>query len=198
MLLGSLYATDALTPGEVYGLPMTQAQARLAAMPVPSELVQSISGSGGTNIRTRSSAEEVVWHMLINDIEVAAFTAHLSAEGPQQTRVVVSYEPGSHVSPQSARLTSTALARDLAEIAMTEQVRAQLEGRPLDQGKMLGEIGRHAAEHPEQVRESGRVIGDMFKEINSQAAGAAEAGANHQPDPKKAMEAATRPSTILP
>ena len=194
MALGGLYAGGALTPGEVYGKPQAQVMRELSSMPVPNVPAQSLGG-GATEVDVRQSSGSIGWHFLVGNREAAAFTATLVPEGKLRTRVTVSYEAGESISPEVASLTSTALMRSAAEIAMREQVDARLDGRPLNQGATLHAIGQHAANHPEQVREYGVAIQQMYKDIGNQVAENAN-GVAIEPDAQTIMEKATRPSVV--
>jgi len=200
MLLGGLYAGDALTPGQIYDKPFAQAYSELAAMPVPVELVTAMSGSDSTTVDVHCTPDAIGWHFMISGHEVSVFTARLNAHDASRTRVRVSYAPGADISPEIERLTSTALARSLAEIVMSDQVEAELEDRPLDRGATLHKLARHVSDHPEQVRQYGQEVGNIIKDFGNQAALAASASGNStvRTDPRQAMDAATRPSVILP
>jgi hypothetical protein len=135
------------------------------------------------------------------------FSAHLTAEGANKTRVVINYSPGQPLSPELGRLASATLTRDLARIAMSEQVEAHLEHRPVDTEEMVDALARHAAAHPEQVREYGvavqGMLGDIYREVseNSRDIRAVDAQLSNQLPPglnKPAMDAATRPTVVLP
>lgn len=198
--MGGLYAGDALTPGQVYDKPFAQAYAELAAMPVPGLLAQGVGGSDATSVEVQRAPGSISWGFHLGGQTALTFTARLSAEGSARTRVRIDYAPGVHVSPELKRLASTRLMSDFAEIAMAEQVDAELEDRTADKAEMLSALARHAADHPELVREYGQAVGGIFKEIGNQAAANAGAGGPsvQEPIPHRAMEAATRPSVILP
>lgn len=200
MLLGGLYAGDALTPGQIYDKPFAQVYSELAATPVPLELVTAMSGSDSTTVDVHRTPDTIGWHFMISGNEVAVFTVRLNAHNVGRTRVTVSYAPGAHISPEIERLTSAALARSLAEIVMSDQVEAELEDRPLDRGATLHKLARHAADHPEQVREYGQEVGNLIGDIANQTAANANASGSStvRNDPRQAMDAATRPSVILP
>ena len=206
LLLGGLYAGDALTAGQVYDIPLAQAYSELSSMPLPSSLVQTTSGTGAASVAVMRSAQVIEWHFQIGGKDVALFTARLSAEGLARTRVRVSYTPGDTLPPELAHLASTSLLRDLARIAMSEQVDAQLEHRPLDQSDVVDSLARHAAAHPEQVREFELAVGDMMKDMRSQifensrdlSSDAAQSDSLPPGLNQSAMDAATRPSVVLP
>jgi hypothetical protein len=201
VLLGGLYAGGALTSGQVYDVPITQAYSELAAMPLPPMLAQVTGGSNAATVDVRRTPDSIGWHFHLRGQEMSVFTAKLSPEGPGRTRVRVSYEPGNALSPELGQLTSTRLMRDLAEITMSEQVDAHLEHRPFDQSEAMHAMAVHLTDNPEIVQEYGQAVGGMFREINRQAADAAGVGAVPGPVPglnQSAMDAATRPSVALP
>lgn len=204
VLLGGLYAGGAFTPGQVYDVPIAQAYSELATMPLPPMLAQATGGSDAVKVDTRRLPGSIEWHFRVGDEEVSLFTARLTAEGPRRTRIRISYEPGKPLSPEIGRLTSTRLMRDLAEITMSEQVDAQLENRPFDQSEAMHAMAVHITEHPEIMQEYGHAVNGMFKEVNRQAADAAHGAPSpgYDVDPPglnhSAMEAATRPSVVLP
>ena len=205
MLLGGLYASDALTRGQVYDVPLDQAYGELASMPVPPALVQATTGTDGTEIEVRRSPQSIGWHFKVRGQEVAVFSARLSAEGPNKTRVIIDYSPGEPLSPELARLTSATLTRDLARIAMSEQVEAHLEHRPVDEREIADALAQHAAAHPEQVREFGLAVGGMMKDLRRQIdenSPEISGSAGDQAEPpglnQSAMDAATQPSVVLP
>jgi hypothetical protein len=182
MLLGSLYASDALTAGRVYDIPLQQAYSELSTMPVPDPLLQATTANGATSVAIRRSAEAIDWQFEVRGRNVATFTVRLSAESADRTRVRIEYTPGEPLSPELGHLTSAALIRDLARIAMSEQVEAQLEHRPFDQNEIVDALARHAASHPEQVREYGVAVGEMLvgmrRQIDENSRGLSTAGAD--------------------
>jgi hypothetical protein len=168
MLLGGLYASDALTSGQVYDVPLAQAYSELSTMPVPRVFMQAATGSGAPAISIRRSAQAIDWQFKVRGQVVATFTAHLSAVGPDRTRVRIEYARGEPLSPELRHLSSASLVRELARLAMTEQVEAQLEDRPVDQDRIADALARHAAAHPEQIQEFERAMGEMVLGLHRQ------------------------------
>lgn len=168
MLLGGLYASDALTSGHVYDIPLAQAYGELSTMPVPGVFMQAATGTGAPEVSIRRSAQAIDWQFQVHGQSVATFTARLSPEGPDRTRVRVEYTLGEPLSPELRHLTSATLVRELARIAMTEQVEAQLEDRPVDQDRIADALARHAAAHPEQVQDFEHAMGDMVMGLHRQ------------------------------
>ena len=198
ILLGSVYASDGLARGEVYDMPLTQVHRKLSAMPIPALLIQATSGSDATVIDLRRSPDAIGWHFLIQGQDVAVFTARLSREGASRTRVTVDYSPKSAISPHIARLNSTMLARNFAQTAMGAQLDAWLNDHPLNQSDLVAALGRHASDHPEQVREYGLAMQHMYQDVGNDAAAALNAGAASEPDQQIRIDDATRPAMMLP
>lgn len=198
-LVGGLYAAGTLSAGEVYDLPASEVTSRLASMPIPLTLLRVTGGSDATTVEVRRSAEAISWNFMLGDERVSTLTARLSPEGDGRTRVVVNQDSIQHPSPEIQRLASTQLAGDLIELGMAELVDARLEGREPDSGDVMQRLALHTAEHPEQVREYGRAVGDMMADLGNQARANAEAdGAyRHETSPSERMEAATKPSLQL-
>lgn len=194
---GRPFAGGALTTGEVYDKPIAQVRAELAAMPVEGLVLHAVAGSDGTKVKVRQTADSIIWHFMIGGHEVSVFTATLNEEGRLRTRVRLAHTPGANPIPEVDRLNSTAMMRSMSEIAMAERVDARLENRSVDDGELMLSLGQHLSDNPEQVREYGLAIGQMYKDMGDQFAANANA-ASAEPDPKVLMEKATRPSIVLP
>jgi hypothetical protein len=175
MLLGGLYASDALTTGRVYDIPLEQAYSELASMEVPGPLLGATAGVYATSVSVRRLPQAISWQFQVGGVDVASFTARLSPEAPGRTRVRVEYTPGEPLPPELQQLTSATLTRDFARIAMSEQVDAQLEHRPVDEVEMAHAMARHAAAHPEQVQEyrqaAAETVAGLYRQANENAEG---------------------------
>jgi hypothetical protein len=173
LLLGGLYASGAPAPGRIYDMPYEQAYAELSSMPVPGALIGTDSGSGAPSVVIRRSPRSIGWQFQVGGHDVALFTVRLSPEGPDRTRVRVEYSPGEDLSPELRHLSSAGLIRELARLAMSEQVEAQLEHRPVDQDRIVEALARHAAAHPEQIREFegalGQTVAGLHRQVNENA-----------------------------
>jgi hypothetical protein len=66
-------------------------------------------------------------------------------------------------------MTSAALTRDFARIAMSEQVEARLERRPISHDEVVDALARHAAANPKQVEDYGRAMAEMAAGLHRQA-----------------------------
>lgn len=197
-LLGGLYATDVLSPGATYDKPYSQVYGELAAMPVNNALVRGLNGASGARVDVRPQQGVIDWHFMMGDAEVALFRARLSSDGPGRTRVVLDHFPVEKTASGPDRLAATALIRNFAKISMAEQVDATLEGRAFDQGEMMGAMGQHLADHPEELKEYGNAIGGMFNDVAEQMRATTAEIEPGPPDPHEAMRAATEPSVRLP
>jgi hypothetical protein len=195
LAVGGLYAGGALSPGEVYDLPVADARSRLTSMPMPPMLRESTVGSDAAAVTMDAGVESVSWRISSRPDYSAVFTAHLSPEGAG-TRVAVTYEVHTSDSSFADPMLSTRFMRGAAESVFREQVDARLEGRPFDLLAAMDAFAREAAADPDQVRELGLTIKDMMTEAANQAHAAANAGSSH-PDASATMRAATRPSTDL-
>jgi len=169
MLLAGLYTGDALTSGEVYDLPLEQAYSELSAMTVPAELMQAGTGIYAPAVAVREAFPVIDWQFRVRGRDVATFTARLSPAGPGRTRVRVEYTPGEPSTAALGHFTSANLVREMARLAMSEQVDALLERRPVDRDAIADAFARHAAAHPEQMREFEQAMGEMVADLHRQA-----------------------------
>lgn len=196
---GGLYATDALTAGEVYDLPFEQAYAELSSMPLPAEVIQVSAAGIGRDVQMRRDASAISWLFLARGEQAARFTATLSREAPGRTRVVVDYEPGPAVPHSLSRLTDTALMRKLAAAAMAEQVDSRLERRPFEQSGFMRRTADHLQNNPDELRAYGEAVGGMMTDLAGQVAANANASvpAAYEPPVGQPSPDATRPSLDL-
>ena len=195
---GGLYATDALTAGEVYDLPFQSAYAELAVMSLPSEVTQ-LSLGAGKNIEVRKTASEISWLFLTDGEEAGRFVAKLSPEGAGKTRVVVDYVPGAAVPEEMLRLSDTQLMRKLAAAAMAEQVDSRLEGRPFQLSGSMQRTAEYLQNNPDALREYGEAIGHTMRGMHEIARRNAEDAVVLSEEQRvgKPSPDATRPSMDL-
>ena len=193
--VGGLYLGGAFERGEVYPLAIADARARLETVGLP----QSVTGTAGGSAASLSidrSSDTYTWKINAGNDTVALFRAHLTAEGPSRTRVLLAYQNGTTRSPWADRLLSTAFMRSYAESSFHEQVDAALEGRRAEQGQAMQDFAAHAAAHPEQMREVGLATQEIFKDVANQMEAERTYGETYQPvTARERMAAATRPST---
>lgn len=199
MLLGGLYAGGLLSPaGEIYNLPIAEARAELVAMPVPLDVLHSAGTSGSGNVVVRSGAESVRWQIMAGGHPIGMYVAELEAENPWQTRVTLRGSVTDNGS-MASRITSTRFMRDFSDATFSEQVDARLEGRAVDPGDAMRAFAGHIQSHPEDVQELGFAVQGIFTEVANQASANMRASVDDSaPNIERSMEAATRPSVVLP
>ncbi len=197
-MVGGLYASDALTVGEVYDLPAAEVRSELVAMPFVPELLAVAGGSDAASVDIAQGASWVRWQISSGDRTVSRFTAHFSSEAPGKTRVTLEHAKLDPGTDWGLRLTATNFMRGFTQSGFAEQVDAQLDGRAYDRTHVMQAFAEHHARHPEEVRELGLAVGEMFNEVSNEAAFAAHSGGTVEPDIRSQMEAATRPSIDLP
>jgi hypothetical protein len=210
--VGGLYLGGAFERGEVYNLPIGEARVRLESVALPPSVTGSAGGSG-TSLAVDGSSDTFTWTVSAGNDAAATFSAHLLAEGPTRTRVILGYSNGRTQSPWADRLMSTSFMRSYAQSSFHEQVDAALDGRAPDQRQAMQAFAIHAAAHPEEMREVGLATQEIFKDVSNQMEAAKGASGqfgsygsySYQPSARERMSAATqpnyqatRPSTQLP
>jgi len=196
---GGLYATDALTRGEVYDLPFDQVYAELSSMPLPDDVAQVSAGRAGNGVVVRREASVISWLFTTGGEEAGRFTATLSPEGPHRTRVIVDYAPGRSVREGILRIGDTAMMRKLAAAAMAEQVDSRLERRPFEQSGFMRRAAEHLQNNPEYLEEYGEAIGQSMIAMTDQIRANSEGvvAPAYEPPVGKPSPEATRPSMDL-
>lgn len=196
---GGLYASDALTRGEVYDLPFEQVHGELAAMPLPDDVTQVSAAGVGRDIEVHPDQAAINWVFLSNGEQTARFTATLSREGERRTRVVVDYVAGPALPDEMFRISDTTLMRKLAAAALAEQVDSRLERRPFERSGFMTRAAEHLQNNPDAVREYGNAVRDMMIDIADQARANAEASTGPAFDPPVGRPSpdATRPTLEL-
>jgi hypothetical protein len=197
-LFGGLLSSGVLAAGEIYPKPYSVDYAELASMPIPP---MAAGMAGGSDVTVEELPGRIAWHFRARGGEVATFTASLSEEDPWHTRVVVDFVTGEAMDSRTAQLVGTSFMRSNARIAMTEQVDARLTGRPFDQLRMGQMMAEHQQAHPEEIKEFGYAVGDMFNEVADATRAETAAVQASRPPPgqdREAMAAATRPMIDLP
>ena len=192
--VGGLYAGGAFDRGQVYELPIAEVRARLATVQIPH--MAAATGTGrSAEIHPLSSADSIEWRL--NGTSGAVFSARMSSEGPNRTRVTLDYEPASVDGSYGDRLRSTQFLRGFAETTFAEEVDARLDGRVADQAQAMRDFARQFASDPEAVRELGLVTQDMFKSVSEQLKENSHAQP-FGPAAQARMDAATKPMIQLP
>ena len=202
---GGVHYSGVLDRGEVYNKPYSVVYAELVSMPIPPQ-VESIGGAD--KVRVTEATDQIEWHFRNSRGEIAVFSAHLSKEDARHTRVRVDFKTGDGLDEQSGRLLSTELIRSTARSAMAEQLDARLSGRPYNNQHMAQILGEHLRDHPEEMKQYGDSLGQMFKDTAAQMKAETDGadGSAYATDPayreastKEAMDEATRPTvTVFP
>jgi hypothetical protein len=202
--VGGLYATDALTRGEVYDLPFEQVYSELAAMPLPGEVTQVSSAGAGETVEVRRDPDAIHWIFLAGGEQTGRFTAQLSREGAQRTRVIVDFEAGPALTPELAPLSESKLMRKLAAAALAEQVDSRLERRPFEASGFMTRAAEHLQNNPQDLEDYGASIREtmvgLSEQIRANSEGLPPSGSvpTYQPQPVgKPNPDATRPSLDL-
>lgn len=202
---GGVHYSSVLDRGEVYDKPYSVVYAELVSMPIPTEVD---SFAGADEVKVTEAPDQIEWHFRDNHGEIAVFSAHLTREDARHTRVKVDFKTGEGLDEQSGRLLSTELIRSTARSAMAEQLDARLSGRPYDNQHMAQILGEHLRDHPEEMKQYGDSLGQIFKDTAAQIKAESDGadGGAYATDPtyreastKQSMDEATRPSvTVFP
>ena len=202
--VGGLYAGGVLESGQVYPKPFDQAYAELSSMPIPEMARQ---GAGSSDIVIRRYADSIEWHFRHKDEDLYVFTASLSREDDQHTRVKVDFDVGDALDPQSKKLLGSDYIRSIAGLALNEQVSSELEDRSFDQRRFATQLAVRAKIHPRELEAFGDGIRQMMLD-NAEIIRANSEGLRddyrlpphieQQFETRKSMDAATRPMTTLP
>ena len=197
--VGGLYATDALTRGEVYRLSYDQAFAELSSMPLPEDVTQLSLASVGGKVETRREGPVIAWLFMADGKETGRFTATLSAEGPARTRVIVDYVTRTKAPEGLMRIGDTALMRKLAAAALAEQVDSRLKGRPFERSGFMQRAADHLQNNPDDLKAYGEAVRQTMIDLSEQARTTAEASSvpAYEPPVGKPSPDATRPSLDL-
>lgn len=197
-MVGGLYASDALTVGKVYDLPAAEVRSELVAMPLFPELIAVAGVSDAASVEIDQGASWVRWQISSGDRTVSRFTAHFSSEAPGRTRVTLEQDKLDPGTDRARRISETKFMRGYTQSSFAEQIDARLEGRAYDRANVMQTFGEHHARNPEEVRELGLAVGEMFNEVSNEAMFAVHSGGLVEADVRLQMEAATRPSIELP
>lgn len=155
--LGGMVAAGSMSDGgggegEVYARPIGQVQAELAAMPMSPEVARAYRKSFGDRMEVRQESGAVVWRFSAQGREVARFTATLTEEGPERTRVSVDYTPGALLKGDDGDLLAHPVVAHAAELTMAEQIDSTFEGRSFDEARVKAAVTAYAAMHPDEVK----------------------------------------------
>ena len=192
--VGGLYAGGAFDRGKVYDLPIAEVRARLQAVQIPQMAAASATGRDA-GLQPVTNGDQVEWRL--GGPAGATFSAALTRDGPNRTRVLLDYEPASVDGSFGDKLRSTRFLRGWAETTFEEEVDARLEGRVADQAQAMRDFAREIASDPEAVRELGLVTEGMFKSVSAELNETMRAQ-RVEPSARSRMEAATKPMIQLP
>lgn len=151
---GGAYLSGALDGGEVYNMSVEQVADQLEHMALPQDLESSMDSMDGTSVHvSRNGLKSVTWTFSFSGLDIAEFTAELTDEGPNKTRVNVNFEIPESGAGEFTKDTpaATLLVKAVAEIAMAEQLDATLEKRKYDSKRVGNTIAAYAMTHPAEV-----------------------------------------------
>lgn len=165
-------------------------------MPLPTG-ASSVAGNGNVSVRHLDRAIE--WHFMTQGNDWAVFTATLSPTDATHTRVKIDFRTGEAMDPQSSRLIATPYMSNMARLAMSEQVAAELGDRPFNRMRFGQLMAGYQAANPQAMQQLGGALGDMMNETAEQVRlNASDMPSAEPQSPRESMDAATRPSTTLP
>ena len=195
LAVGGLYAGGAFDRGEVYNVPIADVRMRLEMLDLPQAM---FNAAGGSSTSDSAEGDTFTWKVMAGSEKAAVFTAHLTAEGPYQTRVKLDYTRPASKDAWSDKLLSTNFMRKYTESTFHEYVDAAIENRRPDQRDAMQEFAAQAAAHPEDIRELGEATQGIFMEVADQMK-AIEADmkysqSNYLNSARVRMDAATRPN----
>lgn len=195
LAVGGLYAGGAFDRGEVYNVPIADVRMRLEMLDLPQAM---FNAAGGSSTSDSTDGDTFIWKVMAGSEKAAVFTAHLTAEGPYQTRVKLDYTRPASKDAWSDKLLSTNFMRKYTETTFHEYVDAAIENRRPDQRDAMQEFAAQAAAHPEDIRELGEATQGIFMEVADQMK-AIEADMkysqfNYSNSARVRMDAATRPN----
>jgi hypothetical protein len=137
--------------GEVYDLPLAQAQAELSAAPLPLEIGNAYRKTLGENFQAEQGADgNIVWRFTHQGVELARFTAMLTDEGSGKTRISVDFKPSALLREKEELLFNPMVA-NAAEMMVAEHIDSALEHRPFDEARVKAAVTAYAAIHPDEV-----------------------------------------------
>ena len=173
------YMTGTFGSGEYYEIAPHEVSSTLADMRIPLEFSER---SAGVQVHTvSSSAQKVHWEMVFDGSAVADVFANLSPSG-SGTRVTIDFamrESGTAKLDQQFPMGAE-FFHDMAELAMTEQVDATLDGRPFDKDKFAGALVGYAAANTGKIVKFQQNMQDQalsnMKEFEAQSASASDSG----------------------
>ena len=149
----------------------TEIHARLAAMPMPEALGDSVQGDGDGSVVTDASTPGAVrWRFYVEGSEIGHVTAALRPVDADTTNVQVEWDPGAGL-PKGSSMRAVAmqpLVEQVAETFMAEQVDATLEGHPFNKRAVGLQIAAYAATHPKEMKQYMAKVQALSEEAESE------------------------------
>jgi len=149
-----VYLYFTLSPGDgmVYRVPIAQARQELAK----AELPPLVFGSAALDVGVRSNGDsEVVWIVRRKGEELFRYTAQLSAEDKDSTRVKLKLEGAQGGTQNYAKnLDDNPKTRDLYLAAMQERVSSTLQHRQFEMSRLHAAMASAAAANLGNIRAS--------------------------------------------
>lgn len=143
--------TTAGGDGEVYDMTQVQARAELSAAPFPPEMQKAYGDTLGRNVEVVEGPDgAIVWRFTHQGYEVARFTASLSDEGSDKTRIAVAFKPSALLKEKDEEFSHPMLI-EAAEAMVAEHVDSALERRPFEEARVKAAITAYAAMHPDEI-----------------------------------------------
>lgn len=143
--------TKAGGEGEVYDMPLAQAQAELSAAPFPPEMEKAYRKSLGEHVEVQQGPDgTIVWRFTQQGYELARFTAALTDEGSDRTRISVAFKP-STLLKEKEELLFNPVVTNAAEMMVAEHIDSTLERRPFDEARVKAAVTAYAAMHPDEI-----------------------------------------------
>lgn len=153
---GGAYMYNNSNAGIDYDGSSTEIHARLAAMPMPEELGDSVQRDGsGSVITDAASPDAVRWRFYIEGAEIGYVTAALRPVDGDTTNVQVEWDPGDGLPKgSSARaIAMQPLVEQVAETFMAEQIDATLEDHPFNKRAVGLQLAAYVASHPKEMKQ---------------------------------------------
>jgi hypothetical protein len=190
---GGAYFSGALDGGEVYNMSAEQVAGELEHMVLPQDLESSMDSMEGTTVHvSRNGLKSVTWTFSLSGMDIAEFTAELTDEGPNKTRVNVNFEIPESGAGEFTKDTPAAslLIKAVAEIAMAEQLDATLEKRKYDSKRVGNTIAAYAITHPAEVMAFGNAMSKFTAHADPEMLADLEAAMADEPGYEPAMQTA--------
>ncbi len=157
-------------PGEVYNMPVEQVATTLETLAIPEELNQFMGEVSGADVSiSRKGVEKVTWTFSLNGLKLGEFHANLFAKDANTTRVTVGFElPEDGIGKHTAETPlQSNLVKNLAELALTEQVDSVLEKRDYNSREVASNITTYLITHGGEVVAFGKEMQSYAEKVQS-------------------------------